>query len=90
MYIDFSKINDIYGKDILYSCGENFDDLVENITILKKLGIENIYEVVERYPLLFLDDSKDFSSKINNFFLHLGTNYKEILENNMTLWEELL
>ena len=90
MDIDFSKINEIYGVDILYSCQENFDELIENIKLLKRIGIENTYEVVERYPLLFLDDSKEFSQKIEKFIMSLGENYKYILENDMSLWEELL
>ncbi len=90
MNIDFSKINEIYGNDILYSCSDNFDELVENITTLSKYGFDNIYEVVERYPLLFLDDPEDFSSKISKFLMLLGEDYKEKLDNDMTLWEDLL
>ena len=90
MDIDFSKIHEIYGEDILYSCQENFDELIENIKYLNKFGISDIYEIVERYPLLFLNDSKEFARKITEFIVSLGENYKYILENDMSLWEELL
>ncbi len=90
MNIDFIKINEIYGSDILYSCQDNIDELITNITTLNNYGFDNTYEVVERYPLLFLNDSKEFSTKLNDFIISIGSNYKEILENNMSLWEELL
>ena len=90
MNIDFSKVNEIYGNDILYSCQENFDELIENITTLNMYGFKNTYEVVERYPLLFLNDPKDFKNRLNKFLIELGEEYCQILDNNMSLWEELL
>ena len=90
MNIDFNKINEIYGEDILNFCKENIDDLVKNINYLVRLEFDDIEDIVERFPFIFLDDHESFKIKINKFIEKIGINYVGILEENMGLWEELL
>lgn len=90
MNIDFDKINEIYGVDILNSCKENIDDLVKNINYLVRLDFNDVSDIVERFPFIFLDSHQQFKVKINKFIDKLGVDYIGILEENMGLWEELL
>ncbi len=90
MQIDFQKIIEIYGEDILQSCSDNIDDLIDNIIYLKSLGFTDVFDIAERYPLLFLNDTTDFKIKTSSFFKKLGLNYIHKLETNLALWEELL
>lgn len=90
MNINFAKINEIYGEDILYRLSEDIDDLIDNITYLKKIGFIDVYDIVERYPILFLTDNPSFISSVNSLLNRLGPNNIFQLENNMSLWEEIL
>ena len=86
--IDFSIIKQIFGEDVLNSCSENIDDLVTNITYLKKLGIDDVEYIVERFPLIFLNDSDDFKSRVDNLILKHGN--VECFSYDISLWEGLL
>ena len=90
MNIDFGKINEIYGRDALIACNDNIDDLVKNINYLVKLGFDDYEDIIERFPLAFVDDHEVVKEKINRLVGRLGINYIEILGENMSLWEELL
>lgn len=90
MDIDFDKIKEIYGADILNACKENVDDLVKNINYFVKLDFNDVSDIVERFPFIFLDSHEHFKVKINKFIEKLGIHYIDILEENMGLWEELL
>ena len=61
-----------------------------NISYLKQLGFEDIYDIAERYPLIFLNNHNDFISMVNKLFMSLGENYIFKLENNLSLWEALI
>jgi len=88
MEIDFSIIKDIFGEDVLMSCSDNIDDLVSNISYLKKLGIEDVEYVAERFPLIFLNDSDDFKRRVDELILKHGN--VECFSYDISLWEELL
>ena len=90
MNINFSKIQEIYGDDLLETCKENVEDLVKNINYLARLGFSDVEDIFERYPFIFLIDSSSFVVKINGLVKKLGINYISILEENMGLWEDLL
>lgn len=90
MNIDFGKISEIYGTDALIACNDNIDDLVKNINYLVKLGFDDYEDIIERFPLAFVDDHEEVKEKINKLIEKLGINYIEILSEDMSLWEELL
>ena len=90
MDIDFNKIKEIYGFDVLNACKDNVNDLVKNINYLVKLDFDDVCDVVERFPFIFLDDHEHFKHKINKLIEKLGIDYIDILEENMGIWEELL
>ena len=90
MDIDFSKVREIYGDDALVACNDNLDDLVANINYLIKLGFSDYADIIERFPLAFVDDHEVVKEKVNKLVERLGNNYLEILGEDMSLWEELL
>ena len=90
MNINFSKIREIYGEDALIACNENLDDLVKNINYLIKLGFDDYGDIIERFPLAFVDDHEIVKEKIDNLIGRLGDDYLDQLGEDMGLWEELL
>ena len=86
--IDFSTIKDIFGDDVLCSCSENIVDLISNVTYLKKLGIEDVEYIIERFPLIFLTDSNDFKKRVDALILEHGN--VECFSYDVSLWEGLL
>lgn len=90
MNIDFGKIREIYGEEALISCNDNLDDLVKNINYLIKLGFDDYADIIERFPLAFVDDHEIVKEKIDALVGRLGNDYLEKLSEDMGLWEELL
>lgn len=90
MNINFGKIREIYGDDALIACNDNIDELVKNINYLIKLGFDDYEDIIERYPLAFVEDHEIVRNRINNLINRLGEDYINILGEDMSLWEELL
>ena len=90
MVEDFGKIREIYGEDVLISCNDNLDDFVKNINYLISLGFDDYEDIIERFTLAFIDDHEIVKKKIDNLINRLGTDYINILGEDMGLWEELL
>lgn len=90
MNIDFKKINEIYGTDILDGLRDNLEEVNKNIKYLYEIGIEDIEEVFERYAPIFIRTNKEFTSKVNKLVGRLGNEYVEILAENLEYWSELL
>lgn len=86
MKIDFKKLNEIYGINLIYEFKKNIDDVEENINYLIKLGFSNIYDVLELYPYMFLMTEDIFKEKVNLLIEHLGVEYISLLEENTDLW----
>jgi len=90
MQIDFLKINDLYGDEMLKSFKENIETVIENLNYLVKLGFDNYEEIVERYAPILLLSSNEFKNKLNDLILKLGPDYLDKFETDMSLWENLL
>lgn len=90
MKIDFMKIKEIYGEDALIACNENIDELVKNINYLISLGFDDYEDIIERYPLAFVEDHEIVKERIDDLIDRLGVDYLEILANDMGYWEELM
>ena len=86
MKIDFKKLNEIYGINLIYEFKKNIDDVEENINYLIKLGFSNIYDVLELYPYMFLMTEDIFKEKVNLLIEHLGVEYISLIEENTDLW----
>lgn len=90
MNIDFGKIREIYGEDALVACNDNLDELVKNINYLIKLGFDDYGDIIERFPLAFVEDHEIVKERIDKLVTRLGDNYLDKLGEDMGLWEELL
>lgn len=86
MEIDFNKLIEIYGINIINNINEEKENLLINIKYLKKLGFENIEDIIELYPYLFIIDSIDFTEKVNSLIKKVGIEYLELLTTNTELW----
>ena len=90
MEINYKKILEIHGMDMLDQIKENSKDVVYNMDYLSTLQFNDVIDILERYPEIFICDVKEFKEKINKFVKQLGINYVDLLENDMGLWEVLL
>ena len=90
MKIDFMKIKEIYGEDALIACNENIDELVKNINYLISLGFDDYEDIIERFPLAFVDEHEAVKEKVDKLIEELGDDYLNILGEDMGLWERLL
>ena len=90
MDIDFNNISDTYGEDIINIIRDNIDDITENINYLRKLNFSDIEDIFERYTLIFIDNPSIFKEKIDKLILRLGSNYDDIIGNDLSVFEELL
>lgn len=90
MKIDFEKIEEIYGSSIIEEIKNNSKDILENIQYLKELNINDIEDIFERYPLIFICDKNEFKNKVDKLISKIGINYVDMLDNDMELWEGLM
>lgn len=92
MAIQIEKIKEIYGEKALDDLLEEgmYENFEENVLYLGERKIEGIYDVVESYFLIFLNDHEDFKKQVNALIERLGENYIELLSNDMSYWEELM
>ena len=90
MNIDFNKISDTYGDSVIELIRENIEDVNENINYMIKLGFTDIEDIFERYTLIFIDTPSIFKEKINKLINELGSNYIDIIENDLFILEKLM
>lgn len=90
MKIDFEKIEEIYGSSVIEEIKNNSKDILENIQYLKELRINDIEDIFERYPLIFICDKNEFKNKVDKLISKIGINYVDMLDNDMELWEGLM
>ena len=82
-------MKEVYGEEILDMISSSMDSIEENIEILKKLNFTDIGGIFERCPDIFMEFSEDFENKINKLVNELGSNYVEIIENDISYIENL-
>ena len=87
--IDFDKISEIYGEEILREMQENMDEVIKNVNYMYMLEFNDVEDIFEREILLFLYDHDTFKDKLNKLIYKLGLNYVEKIENDLSLLESL-
>lgn len=90
MTIDFNKIEKIYGKSIIDSIYDMQEEVRMNLEYFYKLGFTSALDIFERQALVFICDNKEFIEKINNLIKKLGTDYINLIEEDISLLDELL
>jgi len=89
MQINYDKIIEIYGEELLITILENVKDVESNINYLNSLGYTDTFDIFERYPYIFIKTENEFKNEVNKLINKLGYNHVEIIENNLDLLEEL-
>lgn len=89
MGIDIDKILEIYGNSSIYEINDNMDELKTNMKYLYDKGIEDVLNIIELYPYMFLQDRNTFKEKTDNLLNKLGVDYIEKLSEDFNLWSEV-
>ena len=89
MNVNIDKIKEIYGIDILVLIKENIKDIIKNIKYLESLGFSDIEDIFERYTLIFIEEPEKYKRKIDKLISKLGINYIDLIENDLSLLEDI-
>lgn len=87
--VDFDKIGEIYGNEVLNEIQNNIDEVMKNINYMYTLGFDDVEDIFERETLLFLYDSSTFKEKLDKLIFKLGVTYVDDIENDLSLLEGL-
>lgn len=87
MNLDFERLKELYGNNILLNYSDNIYEVVDNIKYLESLGFNNISEIIEYNPYIFIKSNDIFKEKINNLISSLD--YIERLDEDISLWDTL-
>lgn len=90
MKINFDKIEHIYGKSVIDSIYDMKEDVIKNVEYIYMLGFNDTEDIFERQALVFICEHNEFKTKINKLINKLGTNYVEMIEEDISLLDELL
>ena len=90
MKVNLNNIRDTYGDSLVLLIRDNIDDVMKNIDYLNKLNLTDTEDIFERYAILFLDTPSEFKNKIDNLIKELGNDYVDIIENDLSILENLL
>lgn len=88
--MDFDKIEQIYGEEMLENIMDNKEDVKKNINYLIDLGFDDIQDIFERITPLFINDNKTFKNKIDRLIKKIGLDYINIIENDLGLLEDII
>lgn len=86
MEINLKKLEEIYGKSLVKEMHDDIENLIENMKYLDKLEFDDIYDIIEINPYLFLIDNNEFIKRINNLITSLGIEYLQILAEDTSYW----
>ena len=86
MEINLEKLEEIYGKNLVKEMHDDIENLIENMKYLDKLEFDDIYDIIEINPYLFLIDNNEFIKRINDLITSLGIEYLQILAEDTSYW----
>ncbi len=89
MEIDLEKLEEIYGKSLVKEMHDDIENLIENMKYLNKLEFDDIYDIIEINPYLFLIDNNEFIKRINDLITSLGIEYLQILAEDTSYWGKI-
>ena len=90
MKVNLNNIRDTYGDSVVLLIRDNIDDVMKNIDYLNKLNFTDTEDIFEKFAILFLDTPSVFKNKIDNLIKALGYDYVDIIENDLSILEQLL
>lgn len=86
MEINLEKLEEIYGKSLVKEMHDDIENLIENMKYLDKLEFDDIYDIIEINPYLFLIDNNEFIKRINDLITSLGIEYLQMLAEDTSYW----
>ena len=86
MEMNLEILEEIYGKSIVKEMHDDIENIIENMKYLDKLEFDDIYDIIEVNPYLFLIDNNEFIKRINNLITSLGIEYLQILAEDTSYW----
>ena len=89
MEIDLEKLEEIYGKSLVKEMHDDIENLIENMKYLNKLEFDDIYDIIEINPYLFLIDNNEFIKRLNDLITSLGIEYLQILAEDTSYWGKI-
>lgn len=89
MNVNFNDLKEIYGEEILEIINNNMDIIESNINTMKELGFTDVEGIFERSVNSFLYFPKSFKEKMDDLIQEVGSNYVEIIENDVSYMENL-
>lgn len=89
MNFDLEAIKEIYGKNAIYEIKDHIEDVTSNMCFLSSIGFENIFDILEMNPYMFMYSPMIFKEKVNKLLDKIGFDYLEKLDNDISLWGEL-
>ena len=90
MKVNLNNIRYTYGDSLVLLIRDNIDDVMKNIDYLNKLDFTDTEDIFEKFAILFLDTPTEFKNKIDNLIKELGYDYVNIIENDLSILEQLL
>ncbi len=91
MQIDFNRIEETYGKEVLKSIQDNKEDVFKNIKyfISRGFSAESAIDLFELNAIVFICNNDDFKEKLDRLINKLGDNYIDMVENDFGYLDEL-
>lgn len=90
MKINFDKIEHIYGKSVIDSIYDMREDVIKNVEYFYMLGFNDTEDIFERQVMFFICGHNEFKDKMNKLINKFGANYVEMVEEDISLLDELL
>ena len=87
--VNLENMKEIYGEEIIEVILDNKDLIKENARTLEKYKFNDIENIFERYPNLFMNFPRQFEEKIIKLKEIYGEDFVNIIENNMDILENI-
>lgn len=86
--IDFEKMKEIYGDEIIEIINDNMDIISKNISTMKKYKFDDVQWLFESCPSFFMNFPTQFEEKIKQLIDKIGPNYVQYIQENIEVLEE--
>ena len=88
MNIDFDKIISIYGTECVQVLMDNMENVSLNTGYLYDLGFDDVQDILERFPFLFIKSNNEFINIFSELFNIYGDNFVVSIEENLEILEK--
>ena len=86
--IDFEKMKEIYGEEMIKIIDDNMDIISKNISTMKKYKFDDIQWLFEACPSFFMNFPNQFEEKLKQLIDKIGPNYVQYIQENVEVLEE--